>query len=262
MARFDSAGALYAPPILPESHLEELADRLGLRLLSPDERSEVYMHIGCALGEHRPASLEKVNALREFYYGEAAPPVSEEEDRFWKKGEARFRTIHDRLRKLQGDLAAVTATLDIPEGYVSELDLAARGRVLDALQQLDPSQSSGSVQQFCLLAGKLAAASVAALEELDKQRKQAKRGPEPYVWYDHLTRAAILICEWNRLKPTIGTDTAGEPSGPILEIAAELEMFLPEPLRSETLAGRAKRLKRSMKRIQLTEVRGGTVAAW
>lgn len=70
-------------------------------------------------------------------------------------------------------------------------------------------------------------------------------------WHDDFTELLLNLAQEAGVKSTIKTDRiTGERSGWLLEVAMELETFLPREMRSPSVAARAKRLERSKKKLK------------
>lgn len=133
-----------------------------------------------------------------------------------------------------------------------EIDVSAQ--LVQSLSQNPTIGSAGAAQsilsEFCDRARTIALACRAAAIQLGSTK--GKSGNPRLDWYDEFTAVVVQICQQNNISPTLGIDrTSGEAKSRFAEVAVEFERLLLPKMRSPTMQAMARRLQRSLKRLQL-----------
>ena len=113
----------------------------------------------------------------------------------------------------------------------------------------DIAEAGAFLERFTADGAKLRGHCRAAYADLAESK--GLPGRTALAWHDDFTQLLLDLAREAGVRPTIKTDRiTGERSGWLLDVALELETFLPQEMRSPSVEARAQRLQRSKKKFR------------
>jgi hypothetical protein len=222
MQRLKPTGSHVTSPSQPQAELASTLHRLGaLHVFNDEQVAEVYGEIALINGswmanEESKESPDVANALK-----------------------ALAKSLEVASAVLSGHESGFRSTKEI---YATSL--IAQNLAIDATI----GQAQELITKFRRDARRIVHAALAAHRALSQ--KSDRDGREALAWYDRFTRLLLYIAKDANIDPTLGNDPINDvPCGWLFEAATELEAFLDPAMRSDSAAGRASRLRRSLKRL-------------
>jgi hypothetical protein len=231
MAKLPRSGVGFQ--ILDERHckLSELVARLGLKPLGKKAERKIRDRLGFALAKwEEPYTAVEVKEV--------------------------VGALNSHARRL-GKLTPLAAAAQT--GMARSDEIAVSAQLVQSLSQNPTIGSVGAAQsflgEFCDRARTIALACRVAAIQLGFT--EGKSGNPRFDWYDEFTAVVVQVCQQNNIEPKLGIDrSSGNPKSRFAEVVAEFERLLLPKMRSPTLQAMAKRLQRSLRRLQLRSQAG------
>jgi hypothetical protein len=223
MQRLKPTGTHRLSPSLPLAKLASALHRLGVsHAFSDEEVGELYGKIALING------------------GWMAKEESKEGPQTAKTLFAIARSKNIASAALAGHETGFHTT-----GEIQATSLIAQNLASEASSGGSPTEL---ITKFQKNSRRIADAALAARHKL--REKSDRNGREQLIWYDRFTQLLLDIAKKADVEPTLGNDPINDvPCGWLFEAATELEAFLYRNTRSGGAAGRASRLRRSLKRL-------------
>jgi len=232
MAQVLSKGSSCASLYERETSLACVVSDLGLPPLSSCEEAEIRSKLGHVLGRglDRIAVTEKLNPETKLL----------------------TKTIAGKLKAIARDLQSHEGALrGLQTGLRESLEIEVTTRIKEVLHKnpeigIDAGEFLGD---FCDRISTISHACLVAERALALDKHEA--GRKEIDWFDDFTRVLVFIAERSGLRPAIENDRGtGKPKGRFFELAGAFEGLLYPQMRSPSPSALAKRLGRSLARLQ------------
>jgi hypothetical protein len=219
----------------------------GLAIDSPERRIVEFRQALTALCREHVADEKLV----EKYYFTLGKIIGEHTSQRARLKADKIVPLLKSMAKGLKDTSRLLAGLET--GFRSDVEIAVARCVIEALENDagfgSPDATCAKLSSFRADADAVSRACLVASDRLPKGNE--KRGAKRKDWYDDFVRLLLTIGKEAGLKPVLhnrGHDDG--VGGWLLDIAIELETFLPKRMRSPGRSACAKRINRSKQRMR------------